>query len=182
VYDVVWYTPNRSDDAARVLKRLTLDEVNERECPDLLMGQAGVPIPSQKVKGRCVCRNFMGAVDCMHLGATDHIASLCSISDHGEGLVGGILLPSFWLSDVLKGAEQSAEERESSLRASKPLTARQLLKCSIASLSSFVVFGIASIIAIPRSFRKEPKRKIRTLAELENEGARLFGAIARGIQ
>jgi hypothetical protein len=182
VYDVVWYTPNRLDDAARVLKRLTVEEVRERECPDLLMSQAGVPIPGQKVNGRCVCRNFTGAVDCMNLGATDHIASLCSLSDHGEGLVGGILLPSFWLSDGLKDAERLTEERESSLRASNPLTARQLFRCSIASLSSFIIFGIASIVAIPRSFRKEPKRKIRTLAELENEGARLFGAIARGIQ
>lgn len=181
MYDVVWYSPARRSDAERVLKRLSLGEAVRRDCPDLNMSSDGVPIPGQSLAGRCVCRNFIGASDCMPLGNTSKIADWCTLTDHGDGLVGGELKPEFWLSSELAQSEEIAVEREEMLRAMKPMPAGKLFRACMATLfASFALF-IAFLCAIPRCFKKQRKRQIRSLAELEVEFARVFGALKRGI-
>jgi len=181
-YDVVWYSPDRMQDAERVLKRLELAEAVERDCPDLCLSQPGIRIPGQKILGRCAVRNFLGASDCLSLGCTDGIAALCDITEHGEGLVGGTLKDEFWLSSGLAAAEQIAAEREALLRAMKPPTARQLFRCARVALGTAVLSFIASIVAIPRSMKRVPPKTIRPLGILDAESLALMGAITRGVQ
>jgi hypothetical protein len=181
MYDVVWYAPDRVADAERVLERLPLDEVVTRGCPDLCLSQPGIPIPGQDGLGTCACANFLGASDCLQLGASSRVAALCELTDHGTGLVGGTLKASFWLSPDLRAAEEIAEDRERLLLAQKPPTAGYLFACARVALSTFILTSIACLCAIPRSFRKEPKRTIRPLSVLEREAGIMLGALKRGI-
>lgn len=178
-YDVVWYSQERRADAERVLKRLDLQEAIDRQVGDLCMSQDGVPIPGQKVVGRCVCRNFLGAGD-LALGDPS-IADLCNLTDHGPGLVGGYFNAEYLLSDRLKIASDQQADRELAAWVSPPLKAHDFARLSWGAFWSCLGCALAALCTLHRYLKRTKKRRIRSLGELEQAAAQLLGEVARGV-
>ena len=179
MYDIVWYSPSRIADAEKVLRRLDLAEAIERGCPDLLLSTPGVDIPGQRTKGRAACRNFLGAhylASAFGLGSPG-VHDLCDLTQHGEGLVGGVLKPEVLLSPEVEEAEQIQAEREARSFIVPPARFGALFRLSLGSLIAAVAYAVAALFSIPRSLKPRPQRKIRSLAELEVEAAMVMGAL-----
>jgi hypothetical protein len=178
MYDVVWYSPERVADANRLIKRLDLAEIVSRDVPgDLVMSAPGVKIPGQATLGRAIVRNFLGASDCMKLGDGQFMESVCDITQHGDGLAGGNLKDEFLVSNEIEEAEQIAADREAAIRASRPWRfgrcAAYCWFCFWALLASTVL----AIRSIPRSLRKPPVRRVRSVSELEREWGAAFSSV-----
>ncbi len=178
MYDVVWYSPERVADVDRVLTRLTVEECTARNVPgDLVMSSPGVPIPGQDVLGRCVCRNCLGASDTLPLGNTAYMASICDLTAHGTGLVGGTLTADFLLSPEMESGEGLAAEREAMLRARVPWRFGQCLRYTWLTFVAMAASIVMCVRSIPRSLRRAPVKKIRSVGELEREFGRVLVSI-----
>ena len=178
MYDVVWYSPDRRDDAERVLRRLDLQEAIDRQIGDLRMSQPGIPIPGQSGIGRCVCRNFLGA-ECLPLGDPS-ITGALALTDHGPGLVGGYLTAEFLLSGELQEAQDAQAERERRALTPRAPKSHEFVALSIRAALTCLVCAFAAFWTLPRYLKRERKRRIRSLAELEVAASELLGAMKGG--
>lgn len=179
MYDVVWYAPDRRDDAEKVIRRLDLQEAIDRQCGDLCMSD-GAQIPGQALKGRCICRNFLGAGG-LALGNPD-VADLCTLTDHGPGLVGGNFKAEYLLSEKLQEDADAQAQREIRAYQQPPIKSHTFARLAWSSLVSFIGCSFAAVFTLPRYFKRVPVRKLRSIAELEVAAGQLIGEVTRGIR
>jgi len=179
VYDIVWYTPDKVEDAGKVLRRLDVDEAIERGIPDVHMSPPCNLAPFTGLQGRAVMRNFLGT----HLFLSEHgmgspeLANLCDVTIIATGLAGGNLKPEVLVSDAIKDAERIQEQREESHREPPKWNTWQLLSEAKWAFYACLLALCAAVGAIPRTLWPPKKRKLRTLPELELEAQLVMGAL-----
>jgi hypothetical protein len=180
MYDVVWYSPERRSDAEKVLLRLDLAEAIDRQCGDLRLSHGAVTIPGQTGVGRAACRNFLGA-EGLALGSPE-VASLCVLTDHGPGLVGGMLNETYILSERLGDDAEEQAQREIRVYQAPPVKSHTFAGLAWASLISCVSCAVAAVLTLPRYLKRTPVRRLRSLAELEAAAGQLVAEATRGIR
>ncbi len=179
MYDVIWYAPARRSDAEKVLRRLDLAEAVGRQCGDLRMSSEPAKIPGQSGVGLCVCRNFLGA-EGLTMGSPN-LAALCDLTDHGDGLVGGMLKAEYLLSEQLASDAEEQADREIRVYQAPPVKAHTFARLAWESLVACVGCSLAVIFTLPRYLKRTPTRRIRSLAELEVAAGRLVAEVKGGI-
>ena len=179
MYDIVWYSPDKVEDAGKVLVRLDVDEAIERGVPDVHMSLPCNLGPFPDVQGRVAMRNFLGThlfLSKYGIGSPD-LTGLCDVTILATGLAGGNLHPKVLVSDEIKDAERIQEQREEAHREPRIWNTWQLLSEAKWAFYACLLALCAAVVAIPRTWHPPAKRTLRSLPELEVEAQFVMAAV-----